>query len=69
MHVDAVMVASLHLRERVRLVAHIHLQHVIVYIDVQVFLWQAQIGRRAMHVTADTTGVCRTIHQYLPRSE
>ena len=59
------LVAPAHLGVRVCLVAEVHLQHVVVHLDMQVLLWQSEKSRRALHVAFDAAGVGTAVHQNL----
>ena len=50
-HVNAMLLALLEFGERMQAVAHIHHQHGITYVDVELFFRQPQIGGNTVQVT------------------
>ena len=64
-HVDAMLFTFLEFGERMQAVAHIHHQHGITYVDVELFFRQPQIGGNTVQVTNNTVRISRTLHQQL----
>ena len=64
-HVDAMLFTFLEFGERMQAVAHIHHQHGITYVDVELFFRQPQIGGNTVQVTNNTVCISRTLHQQL----
>ena len=62
-HVDAVFFATLEFGKRMFFVAQVYHQHVVVDVNMQVFVGQSQVGRRAFHVAHDAARVRRAFHQ------
>jgi len=54
------------LRKTMIFVTNIHLQHIIINVDVQVFLRKSQISCCALHISLHTTRISRTFHKNLP---